>query len=81
VQNRNTRVDEPSVHRLEVFDLESEMSACGVILTTPRKDREMKVTALAPRVFVMATADPRITRPAIVARLKRNTDQVSIELG
>lgn len=81
MQDRNTRVNEPSVHRLEVFDFESEVSACGVILSAPRKDREMKVTAFAPRVFVMATADPRIARPAIVPGLKRNTDQVSVELG
>jgi hypothetical protein len=81
VQDRNTSINESSVHRVEVFDFESEMSVCGVIPIAPRKDREMKVTALAPRVFVMATADPRIARPAIVSRLKRNPDQISIELG
>jgi hypothetical protein len=41
----------------------------------------MKVRALVPRVLVVATADPRITRPAIIAGFKGNTDQVSIELG
>jgi hypothetical protein len=81
VQDRNPRLNEASVHRLEIFDIEPNVRARGVILRAPRKDREMKVGALAPRVLIVATANPRITWPAIVARFKWNTDQVSIELG
>jgi hypothetical protein len=81
VQDRNTRLNEAPVHRLEILDLESNVRACCVILRAPRKDRKMKVRALVPRVLVVAAADPWITWPAIVARFKGNTDKVSIELG
>lgn len=81
MKNRDARLNQPTVHRVEIVDAEPDVGRRGVSVRASRVDREVEVSAITPRVFVVATADPGIARPLIVAAFERNTEEVSIEVA
>lgn len=81
MKNWNIRIDKALVHRLKVLDLESDVRPGRMFLRASWVDGEVEIATLSPRVFVVAAADPGISRSTVVAALKWNADQLSVEAG